>query len=35
MKPAADAIVIDSTGLTLEDVVERLVRDIEEHVCQP
>jgi len=28
--PAADAIVVDSTGLTLEDVVDRIVRLAEE-----
>jgi CMP/dCMP kinase len=28
MKPAADAIVIDSTGLTVEEVVERLAADL-------
>ena len=27
MKPADDAIVVDSTGLTVEDVVERMARD--------
>ncbi|MFI5457001.1 MAG: (d)CMP kinase [Isosphaerales bacterium] len=29
MTPAADAIVVDSTGLRIEDVVDRLARDIE------
>ena len=29
MKPAADAIVVDSTGLTIEDVVERLATDVQ------
>jgi 1-acyl-sn-glycerol-3-phosphate acyltransferase len=29
MKPAADAIVVDSTGLTVEAVVERLAADVE------
>ncbi len=29
MKPAADAIVVDSTGLTVEQVVERLATDVE------
>jgi len=29
MTPAADAIVVDSTGLSIEDVVDRLARDIE------
>ena len=28
MKPAADAIVVDSTGLTVEEVVERLAADV-------
>ena len=29
MKPAADAIVVDSTGLTVDEVVERLAADVE------
>jgi len=29
MKPAADSIIVDSTGLSIEDVVDRLARDIE------
>jgi CMP/dCMP kinase len=28
MKPAADAIVVDSTGLTVEDVVERMALEV-------
>ena len=28
MKPAADAIVVDSTGLTIEEVVVRLAADV-------
>jgi cytidylate kinase len=32
MKPAADAIVFDSTGFTLENVVDRLFLDIQEHL---
>jgi len=32
MKPAADATVVDSTGLSIEDVVDRLARDIEAHL---
>ena len=28
MKPAADAIVVDSTGLTVEEVVEKLAADV-------
>jgi cytidylate kinase len=28
MKPAPDAIVVDSTALTIEDVVERLAREV-------
>jgi CMP/dCMP kinase len=35
MKPAADAIVVDSTGLSLENVVDRLTQDIEKHLRQP
>jgi CMP/dCMP kinase len=34
MRPAADAIVIDSTGLSVEEVVERLARDIGERLEQ-
>ncbi len=32
MKPAADAIVVDSTGLTIEEVVERLAADVQSGV---
>jgi len=32
MKPASDAIVVDSTGLSIEVVVDRLARDIEAHL---
>ena len=35
MKPAADATVVDSTGMSIEDVVDRLVRDIDEHLGRP
>jgi cytidylate kinase len=35
MKPAADAIVVDSTGMSIEEVVDRLVRDIDEHLGRP
>jgi cytidylate kinase len=31
MVPATDAIVIDTTGMTIEQVVDRLVDDIEQH----
>jgi cytidylate kinase len=31
MKPAAEAIVIDTTGMTIDQVVDRLVDDIEQH----
>jgi CMP/dCMP kinase len=34
MKPAPDAIVLDTTGLSVEAVVGRMVRDIEEHLAQ-
>jgi cytidylate kinase len=30
--PAADAVIVDSTGLTIEQVVVRLARDIDEHL---
>ena len=30
MKPAADAIVIDSTGMSIEAVVDRMAADIED-----
>src|SRR5262249_8504443 len=30
MKPAPDAIVIDTTSLSIEDVVERMAREIDE-----
>ena len=29
MKPAPDAIVVDSTGLSIEEVVARLAEDVE------
>jgi cytidylate kinase len=32
MKPAADAVVIDSTGLSIEAVVDRMVVEIEERL---
>jgi cytidylate kinase len=32
MKPAADAVVIDSTGLSIEAVVDRMVLEIEERL---
>jgi len=32
MKPASDATVVDSTGLSIEDVVDRLARDVEVHL---
>jgi cytidylate kinase len=31
MKPASDAIVIDSTGMSIEEVVDRLVSDISQN----
>ena len=34
MKPAADAILIDTTGLSVEAVVDRMARDIEEQLAQ-
>jgi cytidylate kinase len=30
--PAADALVVDSTGLTIEQVVDRLYHDVDEHL---
>jgi cytidylate kinase len=35
MTPAADATVVDSTGLTIDQVVERLIRDIQNDVLAP
>ena len=32
MKPAADAVVIDTTGLSIEAVVDRMVLEIEERL---
>ena len=32
MKPAADAVVIDTTGLTIEAVIERMARDIDDRL---
>jgi CMP/dCMP kinase len=32
MKPAADATIIDTTGLSIDDVVERLAADIEDRL---
>jgi len=32
MKPASDAVVIDTTGLSIEAVVERMVREVEERL---
>jgi CMP/dCMP kinase len=34
MKPAPDAILLDTTGLSVEAVVGRMARDIEEHLAQ-
>jgi CMP/dCMP kinase len=34
MKPAPDAILLDTTGLSVEGVVDRMARDIEEHLAQ-
>ena len=33
MKPAADAVVIDTTGLSIDSVVDRMVRDINERAA--
>jgi CMP/dCMP kinase len=35
MIPAADATLIDSTGVTIDSVIERLVADIERHPLEP
>jgi cytidylate kinase len=35
LKPAADAIVIDSTGVRIEDVVDRLASDIQQRLGPP
>jgi len=35
MKPAPDATVVDSTELSVEDVVDRLAHDIEAHLGRP
>jgi CMP/dCMP kinase len=35
MMPAADATLIDSTGMTIDSVIERLVADIERHSLKP
>jgi CMP/dCMP kinase len=34
MKPAPDAILLDTTGLTIEAVVDRMARDIEDCLAQ-
>ena len=34
MKPAPDAILLDTTGLSVEGVVDRMARDIEEYLAQ-
>ena len=34
MKPAPDAILLDTTGLSVEAVVDRMAREIEEHLAQ-
>jgi CMP/dCMP kinase len=34
MKPAPDAILLDTTGLSVEEVVDRMARDIEECLAQ-
>ena len=34
MKPAPDAILLDTTGLSVEAVVDRMARDIEEHLAR-
>jgi CMP/dCMP kinase len=33
MKPAPDAFVLDTTGLSVEAVVDRMIRDIQEHLA--
>ena len=35
MKPAGDARIVDSTGLTIEEVVDRLARDIQDQLVHP
>jgi cytidylate kinase len=35
MKPAADATIVDSTGLDVANVVDRLARDVELHLGRP
>ncbi len=35
MKPAADAVLVDSTGMTVAEVVETLARDIEARIGRP
>jgi cytidylate kinase len=35
MRPAADATVIDTTGLTIDQVVDRLAGDIDRHLAKP
>jgi cytidylate kinase len=35
MIPADDATVIDTTGLSIEGVVDLLARDIEKHLGEP
>ncbi len=35
MKPAADAMIVDSTGLSADEVVDRLARDLEDHLVRP
>jgi len=35
LRPAADAVVIDTTGIPLADVVDRIVRDVEARRARP
>ncbi len=35
MRPAPGAIVVDSTGLTIEEVVDQMCRDIQDHLVEP
>jgi len=35
MRPATDATIVDSTGLSVADVVDRIARDIELHLGRP
>jgi cytidylate kinase len=34
MRPAADATLIDTTGLNIEQVVDRLASDIDRHLVK-